>query len=852
MRSKQLLTWVLLGAGGALGSDSVCAGEPIPAGAVEDVPLAEVESLGAGKVTALSVFPAKVSLRGADRQTRLVVTGICDRGGVRDVTLEAAFRVSDPTIASVDSSGIVRPTGDGETVVEVTLPDGGVRQAVTVLVSEGRTDLPVSFPNDVVPVFSKHGCNAGGCHGKSGGQNGFQLSLFGFTPSLDYTSITRESRGRRVFPAAAERSLLLRKPSGGLPHGGGLRFEPGSPDHHLLLRWIRQGLPYGKPDDPVVRGISVYPRARILAGSGRQQLAVTAHLSDGRAEDVTARAQYVTGDTDYLEANPSGLVSARGLPGQGAVMVRYLGHVAVFRATIPSGLDISKHPFPANRGYIDEHVFQRLSVLGIPPSELAGDTEFLRRASIDVRGSLPSASEAAAFLADPDPDKRLKLIDRLIDTPEYASYFALRWADLLRNRRGNEDRAAPITIAFHRWILESFLVNRPLDEFVREIICAEGSVSDTPQVAWYRSLEGPKQLVDDTAQVFLGTRIQCARCHHHPFEKWGQDDYWSFANFFSRTVRKNDSNSRVFTVYGRRGESRFTDDEPTSASFQKTYRGLKLPGGPAVEETSEDDPRETLAAWLVSPENGLFAKAAVNRYWKHFFGRGIVEPEDDFRETNPPSNPRLLDALARDFAESGHDLKRLVRTILSSATYQLSSVPNAHNVRDRQSFSRYLPRRLGAEVLLDALDQFTGRKTRFRGVLRGARAIDLPDESAGSYFLEVFGKPERQSSCSCERSSDVTLPQVVHLLNSREVGEKISSDGGRAALLAKDPRDLDQRIEELFLSAFSRPPSPAELLAARAQLAPAAGSTDAPGSSRKAWEDLVWTLLNTKEFFFER
>ena len=535
-------------------------------------------------------------------------------------------------------------------------------------------------------------------------------------------------------------------------------------------------------------------------------------------------------------------------------MVRYKGHIGLFRAMIPSGLDISSLPRPREQNFIDHHVFERLKLLGIPPSELCLDSEFLRRAFLDICGTLPTAAEAAEFLDDRDPQKRGKLVDRLLDRPEYASYFALQWGDLLRNRRGGEARAAPQTIAFHSWIYQSFLENKPFDRFVREILCAEGSVADNPCVAWYRSLESPKLLVDDTAQVFLGTRIQCARCHHHPFEKWGQEDYWRFANFFSRVTRKEDSSSRSFTLSLRRGDSRFTDDEPTSASFRKTYLGLQLPGGPKVEETLDQDPRQALSDWLLSPVNPLFARGIVNRCWKHFFGRGIVEPEDDLRETNPPSNPDLLEALAGDFSSHGYDLQRLIRTISSSSTYQLSSIPNLQNGRDRQNFARYQPRRLPAEVLLDALDQVTGKRTRFQNVLRESRAIELPDETSRTYFLDVFGKPERNSACACERSDDITLSQVIHLLNSREVEEKVSSGEGRAAQIAKDPRRVEEKIEGLFLAVFSRRAKEDEMLKAVEFLAERArkGGKDPEAAQRKAWEDLLWAFLNTKEFFFKR
>jgi hypothetical protein len=813
-------------------------------------PQEDAGRIAAGDIVELNVFPPRLELRGAGRGARLIVTGVDRSSGVRDLTTEAAYSVRDAGIAAVDARGIVTPLADGTT--EVMVEAAGLRAAVPVTVADAAVELPINFANDIVPIFSKFGCNAGGCHGKSGGQNGFQLSLFGFTPSVDYNALTREARGRRVFAAAPEHSLLLLKATGRLPHGGGERFPADSPEHALIARWMRAAMPLGRPDDPDVASISVYPRHRALARLARQELAVTAHFTDGRSEDVTRLAQYSVGEPDYLEVSPGGQVRALDLPGQGTVLVRYKGRIASFRATIPSGADVSKAPRPAERNFIDRHVFARLDLLGIAPSALATDAEFLRRACVAICGTTPTAAEAREFLADADPGKRARLVDRLLERPEYASYFALLWADVLRNRRGDQERAAAHTFRFHRWVQESLAANKPFDVFAREILCAEGSVSDNPAVAWYRTLDRPTEIVDDAAQVFLGTRMQCARCHHHPFEKWGQEDYWSFANFFSRLSRRGDSDDRNFTVSLQRGSSRLTDNEPTSASYRKTYEEVKPPGGPRLEETAGGDPRQALADWMRAPENPLFARALVNRYWKHFFARGIVEPEDDLRETNPPSNPELLDALAADFVASGYDLKHLVRTIANSATYQLSSEPNEHNALDRQNFARFQPQRLPAEALLDAIDRAVGARTRFQGTRRDARAIELPDEGGRNYFLEVFGKPDRASACACERSEEVTLPQVLHLLNSREVLGKLAANESRPAELARDPRPDVEKARELFLWVFARPPSAADEARALEHLAGAVDAEKSEGSRRRAWEDLLWALINTKEFLFVR
>jgi hypothetical protein len=838
---------VCLAARAAPGSPPKREGAPEPAAAE----LSDCERLGEGGVERLSVFPERLDLRGADSAARLVVTGVDAAGGARDLTREAGYAASQPSLAAVDAAGVVRALADGD--LEIVVSAGGREARVAVAVREAAVDRPINFPNEIVPVFSKHGCNAGGCHGKSGGQNGFRLSLFGYQPEVDYRSLALEARGRRVFPAAPEHSLLLLKASGAVPHGGGERFAAGSPDYRLLERWMRAGLPYGKPEDAAVTGISVYPRSRVLGMGAAQQLAVIAQFSNGEDVDVTPWAQFSSDAPDYLDVDARGLARASDLAGQGTVLARFRGHVALFRATVPSKADLAGFPWPEEKNFIDRHVFARLKRLGIPPAPLADDATFLRRASLLICGTLPAASEAGSFLADTSPEKRERLIDRLLERPEHARYFALLWADLLRNRRGGDNQMAPLTLRFHAWIRESLLAKKPFDQFVRELICAEGSAADNPAVVWYQFLENPKLVVDDLAQVFLGTRMQCARCHHHPFEKWGQEDYWHFANFFSRLQRRDERSSREgFVLTVRSGRSQLGDDEPTSASYKKSYAALQPPGGEKVEETTYEDPRRRLADWMLAGESPLFAKALVNRYWKHFFGRGLVEPEDDLRETNPPTHPELLDALARDFVAQGYDLRRLTAVICKSAAFQLSAEPRDENRRDRQNFSRFQPRRLPAEVLLDALDIAAGTRSSFNGAPRDARAIDLPDESSRNYFLEVFGKPERATACACERSGEVTLSQALHLLNSRDLLDKLGGSGARPALLAAGQEPEPERIRQIFLGALTRFPSEKEQADAAAYLDGQTDPNRRDETRRLAWRDLLWALVNTKEFLFVR
>ena len=722
----------------------------------------------------------------------------------------------------------------------LTLPSPGVP-------GEGSKPKPINFANQIVPIFTKAGCNSGGCHGKSGGQNGFRLSLLGFEPSEDYEWLVNESRGRRLSPAAPERSLLLMKATSMAPHGGGKRLEVGSKDYRLLVRWISEGMSYGNANDPTVASIEVLPRERTMGLSGEQQLKVLAHYTDGSSEDVTESALYDVNDKDVGVVNETGLLRVFRQPGELAVMVRYQGQVAVSRATVPLGAPVSHLP-PA-RNFIDELVFKRLVTVGMPPSEVADDATFLRRVTLDIAGRLPTLEEATRFAEDLSPDKRDRAIDRLVDSTDYADYFANKWSALLRNKR-----AVPAhqhgNYAFFDWIRESLYQNRPYDQFVRGVIAASGDTAENPPVAWYRQVTTPNAQLEDTAQLFLGTRLQCAQCHHHPYERWSQQDYYSFAAFFSTLVRKPSDVLGEETVYARRGAA--------TAVNKKTGQAVRAAGLGAkpLELSPDDDPRQSLVDWMASPENRFFAPALVNRYWKHFFGRGLVDPEDDMRETNPATNPELLDALAKHFVASKFDLKDLVRTICRSTTYQLSSIPNQYNAADKHHYSRYYPKRLSAEVLYDSVQQITKSSSAFAGLPAGTRAVQLPDNSfnAASYFLTVFGRPDSSSACECERSMDASLAQSLHLFNSKEIGEKLTSANGRAALLAAErDRDDSQKIRELYLLAFGRSPEPEELSLALNYLTRQVNGKDGKPQAadrRQSYEDIIWALMNTKEFLF--
>ena len=709
------------------------------------------------------------------------------------------------------------------------------------------SDASVSFVNDVMPLLTKAGCNSGACHAKAGnGQNGFQLSLLGFEPKEDYEHLTREGRARRLFPAAPDRSLLLQKAAAIVPHGGGVRLAADSKGYAVLRKWIQQGTPYRSERQPDLISISVQPQRATLTPTETVQLRTIAHFSDGSQRDSTDLALYESNDAAMGSVADTGTVTAMDIPGRFAVMVRYQGKATAFTASIPLGEAVND--LPATNNFIDDLVFANLKELGIPPSALIDDATFLRRVTLDIAGRLPTESERAAFFRDASLHKRDQLIDRLIDSPDYADFFANKWTSLLKNRR---DAKSDITsnFAFHAWIRDSLLENKPYDDLVRELLAATGTVIANPAVAWYKRVKEPKEQLEDVAQLFLGVRLQCAQCHHHPFEKWSQDDYYGLAAFFSQIGRKPAGAAGEDLIFHKRGVA-----GSTNVKSGETIRPTAL--GDSVGEIPQDeDPRLRLATWMSSPENPFFAKAVVNRYWKHFFKRGLIEPEDDIRDTNPPTNPELLAAIEKHFIDSKFDLKELVRLITRSSAYQLSAMPNEHNLVDRQNYSRYYPRRMQAEVMLDAIDQVTGAKTSFANLPAGTRAVALPDNSynKASPFLKVFGRPESASVCECERVTSASLAQSLHLINASEIKSKLGSS--RSVELAKPELSAKEKVTQLYLAAFSRPPTAEELSTAIAYLSESrVGKDGKPVSSTTAMrdnlQDLIWALINTKEFLF--
>jgi hypothetical protein len=777
------------------------------------------------------------TLSGLDARLQLVVSLEAAGQLVSDATHQLIYSVDPPVIAEV-IDGMVVPLADGEAIV-VARHESGLSAELKLTVKHTGNEALISFPGRVVPIFTKLGCNSGGCHGKLAGQNGFKLSLLGFEPQEDYDHLVRESRGRRLSPAAPVQSLLLQKAVNSSPHGGGQRLDLDSHEYRILARWVSQGMPYSKDDEPSVVSIEVIPQHRRLNAESSQQLAVLANYSDGSSEDVTRAALYESNDSEMADCNEKGLVNLKDLVGDVAVMARYQGHVTVFRADIPvSESSVTADSFPKELDNpVDQHVFAKLQSLGIAPSPRCDDATFLRRVTLDIAGRTPTQAETTDFHADTSGDKRERLVDRLLASEDYADYFAGKWNTILRNRReGGGLKFA--NVAFHQWIRESIATNKPYDQFVREIVAASGSVASHPPVVWYQQVSDTNQRIEDAAQLFLGQRIQCARCHHHPYEKWSQSDYAQLSAFFTSVSKKNGRDPLEPAVFAKLGSS--------SAKHPKTGQTLKPAGLDAAEVVigARDDPRSHLADWMTNSDNPFFAKALANRYWKHFMGRGLVEPEDDLRVTNPPSNPELLDGLAKAFVDSGHDLRALIRLIANSRSYQSDSDALRENIGDKRSYSRFYPKRLQAEVLLDAIDRLTLTPTSFAGMPPGSRAVALPDTGFSSYFLTVFGRPESTTACECERSQEANLSQSLHLLNSEEIQGKLSSDSGRAAQLAADKsRSDEEKLRELYSIAFSRDPVDREL---KATLTYVAGKEN----RREAFEDVLWSLINSKEFLF--
>lgn len=825
-------------------------------------------------VTALRLEPSGATLVGPRARQRFLATAILADGSERDVTAAARWSSLTPERLRMDPGGTGIPVADGNARVRASY--AGRSADVEIAVRGAREAAPVRFNTEVIPTLTRAGCNQGACHGAQFGKGGFKLSLLGYDPEADYVALVKQAAGRRVRQFDPGQSLLLLKPTTAIPHGGGLRFRPGSEPYRLLLDWIRDGAPGPDPKEPACASLTLLPVQSTLSPGDHQRLVAMASFSDGTTRDVTSQTRLdALNDSLATVGEDSAAAVGRGETG---VMARYLGRAAVTRLAMPYRR-VDPYPDVPHPTPLDELAVAKWKRMGLVPSPLCTDEEFVRRVMLDAIGTLPTPEEARAFVASTDPDRRAKLIDQVLARPEYVDYWSLKWGDLLRN---NRDALGDKGMwSFYNWIRACMRENRPVDAMVRDLVTAQGSTFTNGPANFYRVARSPADLAETTCQVFLGMRLQCARCHHHPYERWSQDDYWSMAAFFARVGLKG---SDEFGLFGGEQIVRLSPGGEVTQPRSGKVMAPRPPGGdppdPKAPEATADR-RRVLADWLTSKANLAFARNIANRFWGYLMGRGIVDPVDDQRVTNPPSNPELLDALASDFAAHGFDQKRLLREIMNTRVYQLSSKTTALNAEDERFFSHYLVKRLPAEVLFDAIDAATGTTDKFAQLPKGTRAIALPDPKVDSYFLDTFGRPQRQISCECERTGEPNISQALDLMNSDFIQAKVSSPQGRLSQLLSSKKSDDEIVETLYLATFSRSPRPDELARVKAAIHRPAGPRPKPQDlaaalnleldlpvprredlarlealvprpppRKEAFEDLLWALLNSKEFLF--
>ncbi len=791
----------------------------------------------------LSLLPVTIRLDGPKASARPLVERKDGGNWVGDVSPEATLRVENPKVARVDPGGVIRPVGDGRTALIARV--GGRETRAEIVVSRFAEDRPWSFKNHVLPVLTRAGCNQGACHGAAAGKNGFRLTLRGYGPELDYDVLTRQALGRRIVRTAPAESLLLLKPTGAIDHGGGIRFGTDSIEYRVLVEWIADGMPRPSDVDPTVRALAVYPDAARLRPGDRQQILVIASYSDGRTADVTRWAKFASTDETVAKVDEDGLVKVEG-PGEASVTVWFASLVGRSTVTSPSAA-INPKVFTAatSNNFIDVHNLAKLRSLGIPPSIDCGDSAFLRRASLDVTGTLPPPESVDGFLADRDPAKRSKLIDRLLSSPEYVDDWAYKWSDLFLI--SSKRLPAPAMWAFYGEVRKAVAGNLPWDQFAWAIVTAKGDSRLNGLANYFVLHRDPIDLTESASMAFLGMSLTCARCHNHPMEKWTQDQYYGMANLFSRVQLKDGgSPGDVIVSAAPEGDIR----HPRTG---KVMAPQPLDGKP-LAISDRGDRRPAFADWLATKENPYFARAIVNRVWRNFFARGLIDPEDDLRATNPASDEPLIDALVTDFIAHGYDIKHLIRTITMSAVYARSSSAVPGNELDVKFLSHYVVKRLPAEVLLDAISSVTGVPTPFTGYPNGWRSLQLPDTKPESTFLDAFGRPDRENTCSCERSVEPSMSQALSLLNGEIVNGKLRSDKSAVALAIASGETDDAIIDRLFLSALVRRPTDGERRALGAILkASVAGVADPKAvavARRTAVEDLYWATLTGKEFLF--
>jgi len=793
-----------------------------------------LEPINVGQPIRLEVFPPAIKLAGLRSRMQLVVTGHYADGSVQDLTRAAQFGTTSAAVVAIENT-VALPKQDGAAEVFVIVGGQGAKSVVEV--TGLAAAQPVSFEWETLAALSKQGCNSGACHGSPSGKGGFRLSLRAFDSTLDKLTLIREDLGRRTNPLNPDDSLLLNKPLMKVPHGGGQKLRKGDAAYTVLRQWIADGCQSDAADAPRCVKIEVFPPSgRLLKRPAHtQQLCVLAHFSNGTVRDVTDLACYSSSDSMVADVTPSGLVVSQDR-GEAAVIVRYLEHVESCSLTFVKDIPGFAWTNPPTANYIDEHVNSKLLQLQYLPSGLCSDEEFLRRVYLDVIGQLPTLDEATAFLGDGAPDKRTKLIDRLLARDEHAKFWALKWGDLLRMT--STQIGGQGVHKYHRWLERAFETNLPYDRFARELLAASGSTLDNPTANFYRTATDTQDCVESISQIFLGARLQCAKCHNHPFERWTQDNYYGMAAFFNRVQRKKSPRTDELLVYVA------TSGEVTQPRTGKQMKPW-LPGQGEIDPPAGTDRRDPFVAWLTSKDNRLFAKVEANRLWSQLLGRGIVDPPDDFRDSNPPSNAPLLDALAQDFADHGFDRKHVLRTILNSRTYQADFRANEFNKDDVKYFSHYQPRLLSAEQLLDAICAMTALPETFAGLPPGTKATQLPAPDLAKHdFLKIFGQPERQTVCACERAGDSNLGMAIQFFNGPLIYGKLRDANNRFRKAMAAGRANDEIIAELYLAAVCRKPSPKELETSLAHIA-------AKGDQVVALEDIAWAILNTNEFLFQ-
>jgi hypothetical protein len=778
----------------------------------------------------IAVSPPDISLNTSRDRQSLVVQATYSDGITRDVTSEAKLTFANPALVKLEKN-LVQPAADGAT--ELTVEFGGQSVKIPVAVKDAAVDRPISFKLDVMPVFMKAGCNTGSCHGAARGKDGFRLSLFGFDPDGDHYRLTREINGRRVNLALVHDSLLLEKSAGRVPHTGGKRFDENSELYQTITRWLEAGTPQDAANIPTPVAVELYPKNGVLDGEGAtQQLTVRAKYSDGTDRDVTSLAFFMTNNDTSAKISQEGVVTAAAR-GEAFVMARFATFTVGSQfVVLPKGLQFAFPQVPESN-YIDTLVNAKLKKLRIAPSELCSDEDFLRRASLDIIGVLPTAEEYNKFMSRTEPNKRDLLVDELLGRKEFVELWVMKWAELLQIKSSQQVSYKAMLLYFN-WLQDKIAGNVPMDQMVQELLAASGGTFKSPATNYYQIETDRLKVTENVAQVFMGMRVQCAQCHNHPFDQWTMNDYYSFAAFFSQIGRKGTEDPRETIIFNSGGGE---VNHPVGGRVMPP----KFLGG-AVPDVAGKDRRTVLAKWLASPENPYFATNLANIVWAHFFGIGIIEPVDDVRVSNPASNRELLDELGKKFTEYKYDFKKLVRDICTSRTYQLATRTNESNKDDTRNFAHAAIRRMRAEVLLDCISQVTETKNKFQGLPLGSRAVQIADGAASTYFLTTFGRATRESVCSCEVKMEPTLSQSLHLLNGDTTSQRIQSGGLIARRLGekKAPQEI---IEEIYIRCMSRKPVLHEKTAFEVLLA------NEP-DKQKALEDVFWALLNSREFMF--